>query len=345
MKTKGFAPLRFGGVEISFPVWLAPMAGYTDSAMRTLCLEHGAGAVYSELTSAEGLRRDAGKTLAVLETAEGEHPVAAHLFGADPPAMAEAAKRAEACGRFDWIDVNCGCPVKKVVARGAGAALLKDLPRLGRVVEAVKRAVSLPVTVKTRIGFHAGTPGHLEILRAAEESGADLLAVHARMAKDFHAGPADWEKLAEMKAEAGIPLLGNGGAERPEDAIRMVERTGVDGVLIGRAAIGNPWIFEWIRTGEPRRVTPAMRRETMAEHLRRLSALCEAEQGMTKRPSRHDPETAACIRFRTHLPYYVKGLFDRKRLLRRLPELLSIDAVLEAMDELVRVNEERTREG
>ena len=147
-------PLQFGSVKIGVPVVLAPMAGYTDSAMRTLCLEHGAGAVYSELTSAEGIRRDSEKTFQVLETSKSEHPIAGHIFGRDPQAMAEAAKYVEQTGLFDWIDINCGCPVKKVVSRGAGAALMKDLPLLAEIIGKVKAAVSLPVSVKTRIGFN-----------------------------------------------------------------------------------------------------------------------------------------------------------------------------------------------
>ena len=128
-------PLKFGSVEIDFPVVLAPMAGYTDAAMRTLCLGHGAGAVYTELTSAEGIRRDSRKTFQVLDTAKGEHPIAGHIFGRDPKAMVAAAKYVERTGMFDWIDINCGCPVKKVVSRGAGAALLKELPLMGEIIE------------------------------------------------------------------------------------------------------------------------------------------------------------------------------------------------------------------
>jgi nifR3 family TIM-barrel protein len=241
------SPLKFGSVEVPVPLFLAPMAGYTDSAMRTLCMEMGAGGVYSELASSEGLRRDAAATFFVLETALEEHPIAGHIFGADPESMALAARKVEDSGRFDWIDLNCGCPVKKVVSRGAGAALLKDLPRMGRIIEAVKKAVSLPVSVKTRIGFNQEAPSHLEVAKVVEESGADLLAVHARFAKNFHGGEADWTRLAEMKQALRIPLIGNGGIDVPADAKKMLEQTGVDGVMVGRAAIGNPWIFRQIR--------------------------------------------------------------------------------------------------
>ncbi len=341
-------PLKFGSVNIEFPVVLAPMAGYTDAAMRTLCLERGAGAVYTELASSEGLSRDGGKTYdEVLKPAPNEHPIAGHIFGADPQRMAEAAKIVEQAGCFDWIDLNCGCPVKKVVSRGAGAALLKDLPLLGEIIEAVKGAVSLPVSVKTRIGFNQDTADHLEIARVVEQSGADMLAVHARLAKNFHGGDPDWNALGEMKQALSIPLIGNGGVNTPADAAKMVEVAGVDGVMIGRGAIGNPWIFDAIRRGRPaacdtKTVPQAARllerRDMMAEHLRRLVALNEKKQEVSGRAKRYTPEEAACIQFRTHIPYYVRGLFDKKQLLMKLAQLMMVDAIMEEVDILIEKN-------
>jgi tRNA-dihydrouridine synthase B len=330
-------PLRFGSVEIDFPVVLAPMADYTDAAMRTLCLEHGAGAVYTELTSAEGIRRDSEKTFAILETAHNEHPIAGHIFGSDPEAMAAAAEYVEQTGQFDWIDINCGCPVKKVVSRGAGAALLKDLPLLGEIVEKVKGAVTLPVSVKTRIGFNRDTADHIEIAKTVEQSGADMIAVHARLAKDFHGGDPDWEKLGEIKQTVNIPVIGNGGINTPEEAQRMIAVSAVDGVMIGRGAIGNPWIFDQIRNnaGMP---TVKQKRDVIAEHLRRLVELNELKQKGMRRPSRYSPEAAACIQFRTHIPYYVKGMFDKKQLLMKLAQLLTVDAIMEEVDLLVEKN-------
>jgi len=334
-------PLTFGNVKIDYPVMLAPMAGYTDAAMRTLCLEQGAGAVYSELTSAEGIRRDSEKTFQVLETGKGEHPIAGHLFGRDPQALAEAAKYVEQTGLFDWVDINCGCPVKKVVSRGAGAALMKDLPLLGEIIREVKAAVSLPVSIKTRIGFNNNnTPGHLEIAKVVEESGADMVAVHARLAKNFHGGDPDWEKLGEMKQALDIPVIGNGGVNALEDVARMVEATGVDGVMIGRAAIGNPWIFEEVKACSPAfRRSVVERRDMMAEHLRRLVELNALKQESSSQTHRYSPEEAACIQFRTHIPYYVKGMFDKKRLLMKLATLMSMEAILEEIDILMEKNE------
>ena len=345
-------PLKFKTVEIAFPVLLAPMAGYTDAAMRMLCLEHGAGAVYSELTSAEGIRRDSEKTFQVLETAKDEHPIAGHIFGRDPQAMAEAAKYVEQTGLFDWVDINCGCPVKKVVSRGAGAALMKDLPLLGEIIKKVKAAVSLPVSVKTRIGFNNETAGHLEIARAIEESGADMIAVHARLAKNFHGGDPDWTALGEMKQALNIPIIGNGGINTPEDVPCMLKATGVDGVMIGRAAIGNPWIFEEIKKvcssafrrsmqeQPPKGGTTNLlnRRDMMAEHLRRLVELNELKQQGSSLSYKYSPEEAACIQFRTHIPYYVRGLFDKKKLLMKLAQLTSMNAIMTEVDILMAKN-------
>lgn len=330
-------PLQFGSVKIDHPVVLAPMAGYTDAAMRTLCLEHGAGAVYTELTSAEGIRRDSAKTFQVLDTAPNEHPIAGHIFGCDPKAMVAAARYVERTGLFDWIDINCGCPVKKVVSRGAGAALLKNLSLMAEIIEKVKNAVSLPVSVKTRIGFNHDTADHLEIAKVVEESGADMIAVHARLAKDFHGGDPDWERLGAMKQLLGIPIIGNGGISEPEDVERMLAVSGVDGVMIGRGAIGNPWLFSRIRYGS---VVPAMdaRRDMMAEHLKRLVELNALKQQHSTRLKKYSAEEAACIQFRTHIPYYVKGLFDKKQLLMKLAHLLTVDAIMEEMDILVEKN-------
>jgi tRNA-dihydrouridine synthase B len=255
----------------------------------------------------------------------------------------------EQTGRFDWIDLNCGCPVKKVVSRGAGAALLKDLKLMGTIIAEVRKAVSLPVSVKTRIGFNHDTPGHLEIARLVEESGADMIAVHARLAKNFHGGDPDWEKLREMKQALKIPILGNGGVNSPADAASMVEVSGVDGVMIGRGAIGNPWIFEQVienwrgarcAPGQTASAPPSLneRRDMMAEHLRRLVELNKLKQQNTSRPSKYTPEEAACIQFRTHIPYYVRGLFDKKQLLMKLAHLLTVEAIMEEVDILVQKN-------
>jgi len=322
-------PLHFKTVHINYPILLAPMAGYTDCAMRTLCLEHGAGAVYSELTSAEGLKRNSQATFRLLDTWKNESPIAGHIFGRDPKSMAEAAKKIEQTKRFDWVDINAGCPVKKVVSRGAGAALLKDLPSLEKIIRTVKKSISLPVSVKTRIGFNPSSTNHLEIAQRIQDAGADMIAVHARFAKDFHSGKAHWEKLGEMKQMLSIPLVGNGGIQSIKDAEEKIKTFCVDGVMIGRGAIGNPWVFKGISSPSLK-----IRQKIMEEHLRRLLKLNKQKQANDPRPHRYTPETAACVQFRTHIPYYVQGMFNKKQLLIKLAQLTTIDALLAALNQL-----------
>lgn len=332
-------PLQFGTVSIDFPVVLAPMAGYTDAAFRSVCKDHGAGACYTEVTSAEGIRRDSQKTFQLLEVSERDHPIAGHIFGKSVEAMVEAARYIEQLGCFDWIDLNCGCPVKKVVRRGAGAALMKEPEQIGAIVRAVKKAVSLPVTVKTRIGFSPAFPDHLTIAKMVEDAGADMIAVHGRLACNFHKGDADWEKLGEIKQALGIPVIGNGGVAAPEDAADMVRVSGVDGVMIGRGAVGNPWLFEQIRNPALPGPDLGSRREVIQTHLLRLVELNEKSTAERRRKEKFVPETAACLTFRPHLAQYLKGLRGRRELMQHLNEMHDIQTVMAAVDTVLEQNE------
>jgi len=332
--------LECKGLRIEFPVLLAPMAGYTDAAFRSLCLEMGAGAAYTELTSAEGLRHHSAKTFRLLEQPEAGPPVAGHLFGADPAALAEAARQVEALGCFSFIDLNCGCPVRKVTRIGAGAALLKDLHRLEACVRAVREAVKLPVSVKTRIGWSAADDS-AAVARAAEQGGADFLAVHGRFAVRMHSGPVEFERLAAMKAAVRIPVVGNGGIAAPQDAVEMLERTGVDGVMIGRGAIGNPWLFRQIQQGladEPVRFPDwAERRRVMETHLSRMVDAFSAAAAGGPAPA-VSPEAAACRLFRPHLVKYLHGLRGRREMMRTLHEQCTVSSVLAAVDRVLTLN-------
>ena len=269
--------MKLGPLEIKSKTVLAPMAGYTDSALRTLCLEAGAGLVYTEVVSSEGIARQVPVTLFMLESVPAERPLVGHIFGTDPAVMAEAARIIEATGRFDAIDINSGCPVRKVVCRGAGAALMRDPDLLGRIVRAVRDAVRLPVMVKTRIGWCPESHNVELLARIVEEAGADVLAVHARYASERHGGPADWDALRRLKAGMRIPLIGNGGVHSGDDALRMLNETGVDAVMVGRGAVGKPWIFSEIQAtldGRPF-VQPAAaeRLAWIRTHLERLLRL------------------------------------------------------------------------
>lgn len=336
-------PVQFGRVNIEFPVVLSPMAGFTDAAFRSICKEQGAGAFYTEVTSAEGIRRDSKKTFQLLKVSGVDHPIAGHIFGKTPEAMAEAARFIEKIGCFDWIDLNCGCPVRKVVKRGAGAALMKDPEEIGEIVRAVKKAVSLPVSVKTRIGFSAAFADHMTIAKTVEDAGADMIAVHGRYATNFHKGDADWEKLGEIKQALSIPVFGNGGITDVEDANEMIRISGVDGVLIGRGSVGNPWLFGQIESqwnGEPVEFpTLGERRDVIESHLTRLVELTVTTEGRRQSKVKYDPVQGACLHFRPHLAQYLKGLRGRKELLQKLNDLGTVEDVMSAVDSVLEKNE------
>jgi tRNA-dihydrouridine synthase B len=331
-------PLRIGSLTIPIPLVLAPMSGYTDSPFRALCHAHGCGLVFTGLVSAAGINFSNPRTLNYVHSTPEERPIAAHIYGSSPERLASAAQVIESVRQFDLIDINCGCPVPKIMKNGAGAALMEDQEKIYRIVKVVSEAVSLPVTVKTRLGISQECVNISEIAQAVEEGGASALFLHARFASAGHAGPADWDMLKRIVRERSIPVIGNGGVTGGNAAIDMLQRTGVAGVMVGRGAIGNPWLFEEVRcllTGEVHRLpTVEERRETIALHLHSLFALMDEENARRKRP-RPFTERATCHKFRCHLVKYLSG-FPKKRAIRsHLMGLETIDAVLVAVDEIL----------
>ena len=326
---------RIGSLQVDFLIGLAPMAGFTDRAMRTLALTHGAGLVMTEVVNAAGLTHDSKRTYHLLETAQDEHPVAAHLYGIAPEVMVEAARRAEALGRFDLIDINAGCPVRKIVAKGAGAALMGDVPRLAAIVRAVQAAVSLPVTVKTRIGLTPDTCNIHELAAAVEDAGAAALFIHGRFASNKHSGPVNWDLIAEVKQRRKIPVWGNGNARTGAQAVHLLRTYGVDGVLIGRAAIGNPWIFGEARAAfeggmkAPR--TLFALRSVVEAHLKDLVQL-KAMERKYRRAGALSAETAAVMMLRPHLLKYVAGLPGGHGIRRRLNDMRTTEDVMNAVN-------------
>ena len=234
-------PVEIGGVAIEGFTVLAPLAGVTDRAFRGICREQGASIAVTEMVSARGLADGNERTSAYLDFDEQEHPIAVQVFGSDPQVMAEGA-RVIAERKPDIIDVNCGCPVKKIVNTNAGAALMKDPGHLGEVVGAMVRAVDVPITLKIRSGWDENENAS-EVAKAAEDAGASAIAVHARSRSERFSGHADWDVIARVKSSVSIPVIGNGDVRNPESAEQMVSETGCDLVMIGRWAIGNPWIF------------------------------------------------------------------------------------------------------
>jgi tRNA-dihydrouridine synthase B len=229
-------------LEIRPATVLAPMAGVTDTLFRRAIRGlGGCGLLMTEFTSSEGITRCAKKTLRYLYFQEDEHPIAAQLFGANPSVMADAARMVEDLG-YDAVDINLGCPAKKVVKCG-GSGLLRDLPLLGEIFRAVRAAVRIPLTIKLRAGWDEKSIVAVEVARLAQDCGVEGLAVHPRTREQGYSGRADWSLIAAVKQAVGVPVIGNGDINAPEDAHRMVRETGCDAVMIGRAAATNPWIF------------------------------------------------------------------------------------------------------
>lgn len=310
-----------------FPLLLAPMEDVSDPPFRALCKKHGADLMFTEFISSEGLIRKAAKGLKKLDIFEQERPIGIQLFGGSEDAMEEAARIAEAAGP-DLIDINYGCPVHKVVSKGAGACLLQDVDKMVRLTEKVVKAVKLPVTVKTRLGWSDATKNILEVAERLQDVGIQALSIHGRTRAQLYKGPADWTLIGEVKnnPRIHIPIFGNGDIDSPQKAVEYRSRYGVDGVMIGRATIGHPFIFNeikhYIATGEtlaPPTITDRV--EAAREHLRASLAWKGAWEGV--------------VEMRRHYGNYLKGLPNVKEVRLRLCTEKD-PAVLEAiLDEVI----------
>lgn len=239
--------LNIGKVELEGNIILAPMAGVTDLPFRILCKEQGADLICTEMVSAKGIYYNNKNTEDLLRIDERERPVSLQLFGSDPKICSEMAKKIEE-RNFDILDFNMGCPVPKVVNNGEGSALLQNIPLAYEVMKQVVKSTYKPVTVKIRKGFHKGEEQAVEMAKALEQAGVAALAVHGRTREDYYSGTADWEIIAKVKDSVSIPVIGNGDIVTPMDAEKMMRDTNCDGVMIGRAARGNPWIFHQMKT-------------------------------------------------------------------------------------------------
>ncbi len=264
--------LTIGTLTLKSPVILAPMAGVSDLPFRLLCHEQGAALVCSEMISAKAIFYNNKNTEELLLTSPQERPVSIQLFGSDPDLIAQMAERIEE-REFDILDLNMGCPVPKVVRNGEGAALLQHPALVGEIIQKCAKAIQKPLTVKIRIGFSADQINAVEIAKIAEQSGAAALTVHGRTREQYYAGHANWDVIRQVREAVKIPVIGNGDVTSGQEAKRMLEETGCDGIAIGRAARGNPWIFRevstYLETGEiPPRPGVEEVREMMLRHAR-----------------------------------------------------------------------------
>lgn len=290
--------MNIGNIELSAPLALAPMAGITDLPFRQICRRLGCGMTVSEMVSAKGLLYKNVKTTEMLRIDDGERPTAIQLFGSVPAELAEAARMVEASGA-DMIDFNMGCPVPKIVNNGEGSALMKNPQLAHDILAAMVKAVKIPVTVKFRAGWDDANRNAVEIARAVEAAGVSAVAVHGRTRQQFYEGKADWSIIADVKQAVKVPVFGNGDIFTVADGLRMLEQTGCDGLMIGRGADGNPWLFTALAAalrGEPLPQPPSLKERLAqaAEHLEMLIA--------------YKNEVVAVKEMRRHISAYLKGM-------------------------------------
>lgn len=325
--------VKIGNVEIGeFPLLLAPMEDVSDPPFRAVCKENGADLMYTEFISSEGLIRNAEKSVQKLDIYDYERPIGIQIFGDKIESMREAAAIAEAA-QPEMVDINYGCPVKKVACKGAGAGILLDIPKMQKMTEEIVKQVSLPVTVKTRLGWDDSTIKIVEVAKRLQDVGIQALTIHGRTRKQMYKGEADWTKIAEVKnhPDIHIPIFGNGDIDSPEKALEYKNKYGVDGIMIGRAAIGYPWIFNeikhYLKTGT-KAPTPTMT-DRVSVAKKHLDFSVEWKGELT-----------GIFEMRRHYTNYFRGIPNFKPFRTRLVESESHAELLSILDEISETFEE-----
>jgi tRNA-dihydrouridine synthase B len=310
------------------PLFLAPQAGVSESPFRRLCRRFGADVVVSEFVSAEAICQGNERTLEYLRFEEEERPIGVQIFGADPERMAQAAAFVHETFAPDFVDINFGCPVKKVVKRNGGSGCLRDLGLVAGIIRAVERAVPVPTTVKIRSGFDAASRDPVRIGRVCEDAGARAITLHPRTRADMYSGEARWEEIAALKEAVAIPVIGNGDIRTGEDARRMREETGCDGIMIARGSHGDPWLFRQARAALDGESVPP---DPEVEERFRI-CIEHAENAIA---FERDPQRAMRD-FRKHLGWYTKGLPAGRDLRQELFTVTSLEEVREKLGQYLR---------
>ena len=313
--------MKIGSLLLENNVCLAPMAGITDFVFRTMARKFGCGLCFTEMVSANGLIRNAKKTYRYLESSDADRPLGVQIFGADPDMLSEAVRILTGEGA-DSIDINMGCPVKKVLKTGAGAALMREPLRVARIVREVRKGTNLPLTVKIRSGWKRFGINAVEMAVIAEECGVDAVIIHPRTVEQGFSGVADWDLIASIKKRITVPVIGSGDVRGPEDAKRMLDSTECDGVMIGRGAMGNPWLFgqiiEYLKNdGTFRTPTLGDREQVVREHLMMSIKHYGSDVGLKT--------------FRKHLLWYTKGLRKGSQFREKMVEIQGQSDLLEAV--------------
>jgi len=320
-------PMKIGNVEIKGKLALAPLAGVSDLPFRTICREHGAALCYTEMVSAKALVYQDGKTKGLLRVDETDHPVSAQIFGSDPACMGEAAAKAIEVSGADIIDINMGCPVGKIVKSGDGSALMRTPDIARQVIEAVRRNVSVPVTVKIRKGWDSGHVNAVEFAQMAEAAGADAIAVHGRTRVQMYEGRADWDIIKQVKEAVKVPVIANGDVFEPRDAVRILAWTGADMAMIARGSFGDPWLFSQanaLLNGEEMPEKPPLK-ERLQTALRQMELAFE-QKG----------EKVGCLEARKHMAWYLRGVSHGSKARQAVTQITTRDDLYRIVEDIIR---------
>lgn len=315
-------PFKIGNLEIANNIILAPLAGITNLPFRILCRRRGAAFAFTEMVSVNGLVREGAKTFALLKSSQEDAPLGIQLFGDSAESLAEAARMVESYGEL--LDINMGCPVKKVICTGAGSALLRDSKKIADIIRAVRAATARPLTIKIRSGWQAGDDSYLEIGKIAESEGCNAITLHPRSRSEMFSGSADWNKIALLKHHLTIPVIGSGDLFTADDCKRMLTETGCDAVMLARGALGNPWIFSQFvddSAGQARKnIGRNERADVIQEHLELFTAACGA--------------VVAVREMKKHIGWYARGFAGAADIRREVNSVSNLEQLIKVIDKI-----------